>query len=286
MRIAYFTAGTVGAGHLVRGLAIRRGLERAGFRGSYRMFGPGIPIPLIERVPYELVDIAAEELRERETASASGLARSLAAWAPDLLLIDLFWAPLHHIVGELDCPAWLLVRKCPDQWFVGPSFFRFDAARYEHIIATEPLDHWIITDMIDPVVICNRNEREPKNALRELLEVPRGETLTVVAHAGNPGEIETVDVPRRDGETVVTASLHRDELPFPLAAWLHGADRIVAAGGYNTFWEARTLGYFERTEWVTFERVIDNQKWRLATCSEWTPEGNGADQLAAWMLEG
>ncbi len=286
MRIAYFTAGTHGAGHVVRGIAIHRGLERAGFSGEYRMFGPRVPFPLIERIPYEIVDVSTDKLKERETALASGLATTLLDWKPDLLLIDLFWAPLHYIVEEIICPAWLLIRRCPDQWFVGPSFFRFDPERYDMIIATEPLDHWLITDMLDPIVICNRDERAPRGALKEHLEVPRGRALVVVAHAGNPGEVEQIGIEPFPDDFVVTYSMHEDRAPFPLAAWLWGADAVVAAGGYNSFWEAKTLGYFDRTEWVTFPRVIDNQRWRLSTCSDWTPEGNGADQLANWILSG
>ena len=43
MRIAYFTGGTAGAGHVVRGIAIGRALVRAGYQGEMRLFVPVEP---------------------------------------------------------------------------------------------------------------------------------------------------------------------------------------------------------------------------------------------------
>jgi hypothetical protein len=53
MRIAYVTGGTVGAGHLVRGVAVGRALGRAGIDATYRMFGPALPFPVAPRLGYE-----------------------------------------------------------------------------------------------------------------------------------------------------------------------------------------------------------------------------------------
>ena len=46
MKIGFFTAGTIGAGHLLRGMALERGLRRAGFGGEFRMFGPPEAFPM------------------------------------------------------------------------------------------------------------------------------------------------------------------------------------------------------------------------------------------------
>ncbi|HXU45311.1 MAG TPA: hypothetical protein VN783_07285, partial [Thermoanaerobaculia bacterium] len=121
MNIAYFTAGNIGAGHLVRALAIRRGLLRAGFRGSFRIFGPPLPFPVARTIP-EVEEIAVQGDRsygDRFLAPASPLAARLHAFAPDLLLVDLFWAPVYWILPALPCPAWLLLRLCPPVWLEG-----------------------------------------------------------------------------------------------------------------------------------------------------------------------
>src|SRR6185295_16051983 len=112
VNIAYFTAGNIGAGHLVRALAIRRGLLRAGFHGSFRIFGPPLPFPAARGIP-DVEEIAVQGDRsygDRFLAPASPLAARLHAFAPDLLLVDLFWAPVYWILPALPCPAWLLLR--------------------------------------------------------------------------------------------------------------------------------------------------------------------------------
>jgi hypothetical protein len=130
VKVAYFTGGTVGAGHLVRGLAIGRGLARAGFAGEYRMLGPALPFPVARSSSgYETVEIQNDRtLRDRHLAQMSGLAQRLQALSPDLLLVDLFWAPLYWVLPSLSCEAWLLVRTCPPVWLQGPPDMPFRKA--------------------------------------------------------------------------------------------------------------------------------------------------------------
>jgi hypothetical protein len=73
---------------------------------------------------------------------------------------------------------------------------------------------------------------------------------------------------------------------FPAAPWLADADRIVTGAGYNAFWEARWLGYAGRTEFHALPRRIDNQAWRLEFCRSHPMARNGADTLAAMVLNG
>src|SRR5690606_10019649 len=102
VRVAFFTAGTLGAGHLVRGRAIGRALARAGFRGSYRMFGPAGPPARFSAAArggcYEEVAIEERVLLDPVLARESPLARALEAFSPDVLLVDMFWAPLGNIL--------------------------------------------------------------------------------------------------------------------------------------------------------------------------------------------
>ncbi len=141
MKIAYFTAGTVGAGHTLRGLAIRRGLLRQGFGGEIRAFGPEVPFPAARQaLDREVVTIEGDRTyQNRLLAPVSPLAQGLRAYAPDLLLVDLFWAPLYWILPTLSCPAWLLLRLAPPIWLEGPPGVPFRPEPFERIIAIEPL---------------------------------------------------------------------------------------------------------------------------------------------------
>ncbi|MFY9826792.1 MAG: hypothetical protein WAM82_35890 [Thermoanaerobaculia bacterium] len=286
MKVAYFTAGTVGVGHLVRGLAIGRGLSRAGFEGDYRIFGPELPFPAAQGlVGYETVAVETDALlRDRQLAQTSRLAGQLREYSPDLLLVDMFWAPLRWFLSGLPCEAWLLVRICPPHWLAGPPGMPFEPAQYARIVAVEPMPERGQREAIDPVVICNPEECRPPGALRERLGIPSGRPVNVVLQAGRRGESGQLE--RLAGEGAVVLDLFDPEAPFPAAEWLGGADRIAAGAGYNAFWESRWLGYYERTQWLAFPRSIDDQALRLELGRGARPRDNGADILARWLLQG
>ena len=284
MRVAYFTGGTVGAGHLVRGIAIGRGLRRAGFDGPYRMFGPALPFALAEqRRDYDVVEIRDDEaLRSRSLAAGSEIAGRLARFRPDLLLVDLFWAPLYWVLPQLGCLSWLLLRLCPEHWLEGPSDTPFDPAAYDRIIAIEPLAYQTTDSALDPIVVANPAECRPAGALRARCGGAADEPLEVVLHAGQPGEIRALRRAARQPSPVVL-DLRQSAALFPAAEWLSGADRIISGAGYNAYWEARWLGYAERTTFVPMPRTIDDQALRVAACGEYVMRENGADTLARWI---
>ncbi len=294
-RIVYFTAGTVGAGHSARGLAIERALRRAGSAATFATVGPrGAPL-LAERPHHHPVTVDPTELAHPERARSSELARTLDALAPDVLLVDLFWAPLRHLLPRPGCEAWLLVRRAGPDWFRGPPGLPFEPGGFTRVLGIEPgLDATAIDETIPPVVTVTPDERKEAHALHDALGVPRGERLRVVHHAGEAGEWRTlievvgerpvhVIVPgpqERQVDVPAGVVLHDGRSLFPLAAWLPGATQLASGAGYNAFWEARTLSYFDRTAFVPFRRAIDDQAWRLRACRGEMPRGNGADVLA------
>ncbi len=280
MRVAYFTAGTVGAGHLVRGHAIGRALARQGFTGTYRAFGPPVPYPVAATVTSRPVTIDAAELRDPARAAGSELAAALTEFQPDLLLVDMFWAPVRHVLPRLGCEAWLLLRTCPRTWFDGPPDTRFEPRLFRRTIGIEPFRHAVIRESVDPVVVCNPEECRPPGALREHFGIAADRPLTAVMHAGLAGELAQL----ASADAAVRLDLFADGALFPVAEWLPGADRILCAAGYNAFWEARWLGYAERTSFTPLPRKIDDQGWRVTNCSHHPMRANGADTLAASIL--
>jgi hypothetical protein len=283
LKIAYFTAGTIGAGHLVRGLAIERALARAGFAGEYRMFGPQRPFPVVDRPTHQVVPLLPAQLTDPRRARISDLALALHRYCPDLLIVDMFWAPLRHILPLPECECWLIVRHCPPVWFIGPPRTPFAPEQFDRIIAIEPSTHAVVQEHIDPIVIANPDECRPRSALRERLRVPREERLVAVVHAGIGGECERLLRLAETG-TPCVFNLFREDALFPIAEWLGGADVILAGAGYNTFWEAHWLGYAKHTRFTAFQRAMDNQEWRLATCAGTVMHANGADTLAHAIL--
>lgn len=284
MRIAYFTGGDVGAGHLMRGVAVGRALSRAGIDAEYRMFGPQLRFPVLPTLDYEVVELVPNELRNAALAPVSALGRALTAYAPDLLICDLYWAPLRHLLLPPDCERWLLIRSCPPVWFTGPADARFNPRRFDRIIGIEPIDHDVLTEHIDPVVVCNPDECRPRGSLRSFFGVAPEDPLTVITHAGIPGEIDTLA--DAASSSVIRCDLLGDAALFPLAEWLGDADEVIAGAGYNSFWEAHWLGWAPRTTFTPFPRKIDDQAWRIETCGSYPMRANGADTLAAWIRSG
>ncbi|HSO31059.1 MAG TPA: hypothetical protein VLT33_01050 [Labilithrix sp.] len=286
MRVAFFTAGSRGAGHRARGIALRRALGRAGFSGELALFGPAQPFGATLDEGWETVEIRADLLGSAETARATDLGARLAAFAPDLLVVDMFWAPLRHLLPLRGCECWLLLRSSPPAWLEGPAGAPFDAMQYARIIAIEPISSTALTDRIDPVVIVNPEEREPQGALRRRLGVREDQRLVGVMHAGNAGEHASLVPAMGRSEVVASFDLHERDGLFPIAAWLGDCDALHCGAGYNSYWEARWLGYAARTSFTPFTRVNDDQRWRLSRGDRYPMGANGADTLARWIARG
>jgi len=292
VRIAFFTAGTHGAGHRARGIALGRALARAGFAGEYRMFGPAPAIavsrdfPALPTADWEEIEIDASRLGSPDPARGTELARRLVAFAPDVLVVDMFWAPLRHILPIAGCEAWLLLRSMPDAWLDGPPGAKFDLMQFARIISIEPIASTAVTHAVDPVVVVNREECQPRGALRSRLGIATEQRLVAVMHAGLPGETSELVPAARAGEAVVTFDLRDPGAIFPLAEWIGDADELHSFAGYNAYWEARWLGHAGRTTFRAKLRRNDDQAWRVAKCDRYVMRANGADTIAGWLVRG
>lgn len=289
-RIAFVTGGGVGAGHFARGVAIERALRRRSTDFELRMFSDRLPYRAETRsrawveLPFDPT-----EMRDPGRARRSALARALEDFAPDLLLVDFFWAHVHRLLPLAGCRTWLLVRWAPRGWLEGVPGLERDARLFERTIAIEPATGLVTDDEIPPIVIANPSELRPSSALRERFAVPDGRPLVLVAQAGQPGEYDELAAlaKRRFPDAfVIGQTLFDADALFPVADWLGGADIIVGGAGYNTFWETRWLGLADRAHLYAFPRSIDDQAWRLVTHHRRAMKDNGADVLAGMILAG
>jgi hypothetical protein len=256
-----------------------------------RLFGPALPFAAAAQGGYQPVAIEPLLLRDRARAQESALAAALRGFAPDLLVADCYWAPLAHLLPLPGCEAWLLARWLPATWFSGPPEARFEPRRYRKILAIEPHRVPHATGLVPPVVICNPGEARPPGSLRAHLGVPSGQRLRVVAHAGLPGEAQTLAAGAGangapGGTFSAVLSLHDADALFPLAEWLGDADEVVSAAGYNSYWEARWMGTTARTRFTALDRQRPEQEWRLRACGGVSMRDNGADVLAAMITAG
>jgi hypothetical protein len=187
----------------------------------------------------------------------------------------------------LPCPAWLLLRSVPPAWLVGPKEARFDARRYARVLAIEPAPGLERFEAIDPIVVVDRNERASRASLAARLGVGPAEPLQVIARGGLDSDAAILaEAAARRGGRWHHLDLHDDDAPFPAAPLLAAADAVVAAPGYNTFWESRLLGFSPRTTWVPIRRALDDAAWRASLPDDVIPRDNGADTLVRLLRRG
>ncbi len=287
MRVVFITAGTHGAGHVVRAAAIKRALLRTmSTRVRFDVAAPASSFLRLVGDAGHVISVDPAVLRDPRTAAHSDVARVLAELQPDLVIIDVFWVPLVFV--PLPCPAWLLLRSVPPAWLVGPKEARFDAGRYERVFAIEPAPGLERFEALPPVVVAGAADVvvDPRAALAQRLGVDADDPLNVIVRGGLPSDAALLE----DAAQGVHAGtwhhfdLHDDHAPFPVAPLLMGADRVVAAPGYNTFWESRLLGFDARTTWVPIKRTLDDASWRATLPATVRFADNGADALAQLLV--
>jgi hypothetical protein len=286
MRVAFYTSGEIGGGHLARALAVKRGLERRGSACTFRVFYSRLPLRPPPELDITVLTTPIAALRDEALAKTSDVARALRDFAPELLLVDLAWRDLSHILPLPGVEAWLLLRWCPPEYLRGPFNRAFRPELYTRIVGIEPTVRVEVTDRIDPVVVCNPDECRSRAELRARFGLAADAAVTFIVQAGLPGECDELvryERERGSGHALVIASLHDPEPLFPVAPWLPGADRIVGGAGYNLFWETHWLGLRARTELHAFRRGIDDQTPRLNLTPSYAMKENGADTLARWI---
>lgn len=286
-QILYVTAGTHGAGHVARGVALGRALDATGAAHVYRIVAPPGPFGSIAGAWFTPVEIDPRALASPSSAATSALATAIVGATPDVIVIDLFWAPLYHIA--LPAPAWLLLRSVPPVWLEGPAQARFDAAKYAHILAIEPapgldrFERW-------PAIVCAATDGVTyrRDVLCDRLGCWPGRPLRLRVQSGVEGDAPLLlnEALARWGEpgTAVTLDLQPDLFPLgPWLATLEPDDAIVAGAGYNLFWETRRYAVSARVHWVPLPRRIDAQGDRVAFGARPYPT-DGAARLAEALL--
>jgi hypothetical protein len=292
VKVTFFSAGSHGAGHVTRAWALQQALARQAPQVAFTALLP--PSPFLHRLgdAGRAVEIDHAALLTKETAATSPLARAIADSAPDIVLVDMFWAPLACI--QLPCPVWLMLRSVPPVWLVGPREVPFDSSRYARILAIEPAPALSAFEATPPVVATTTatppfalSRHASRAALAALMGVSAEAPIRVVVSSGLQGDRPVLEAESlRQGGHWHSFDGLADDAVFPISPLLTGADAIIAAPGYNTFWESRLLGFDDRCTFVPIKRTIDNTDWRAALPSSVRFDENGADVIARMLVRG
>ncbi len=292
MRVLYYTGGRTGSGYIVEGLSIAEALRRASAGCEYSILCVkddfarlaarfGVPIDVI--APEDEVALGLDRCRD------SALYRAIDAARPDVLIVDINWPHLDAFLRDLPCRKVYLTRQIDPRTFRFRTHYRdysFRPSDWDLVLRTEPgFDLPFPSEFVEPLVIRNRDEILTREAARADLGLPGGDRACLFAFNGKTGEgaeaWKSFDYLEGEGWTVVRSDNRAGGL-FPAVDWYNAFDLVVCGAGYNAFWEAR---YFRKEAFfVPFPRRFESQERRVALCSDYEFEENGADQLVRRIL--
>jgi len=298
LRVAFVSpAMGQGGGHLSRAIAVWRALVRSSVPHHFQVWSGEVPPWLVEAAPFALnsAPLVGAELLRRETACTTAFAASLAAFRPDVVLVDTVWLPVQETVRALELPSWLMLRWVPPVWLRGPRGAPFDASTWSRVIAIEPWPYHLSVPGVDieevsPVVTSNPDECVAPGALHGRLGLDQEVDIALIAQTGADAEVDHIRaraLTRASSAHFVTLTLRDPTRALvPLAPWLREPIAIWGGCGYNLYWECRWMGVDSRATLTPLDRNNDNQRWRADACRAIEMRANGADELVAQLRAG
>jgi hypothetical protein len=203
---------------------------------------------------------------------------------PDLVVVDGVWVLFYPIFNDFPFKKILLIRHVPNKWLSVPlpngRDIQINPGDYDLAFNVEP--NFYIPGFIDlnPLIVKNHDEIYTRQRARQLLEVPEGKKLCVVAHNGLKGELDKLLKKTRDISPdyhLYTTTNRKGEGLFPLADYANAIDLLIGSVGYSLFYESIYFNIPAR--YKIFTRDKEDVRWRLKTNSNYTFTENGADQI-------
>ncbi|MCX7024733.1 MAG: hypothetical protein NT080_08960 [Spirochaetes bacterium] len=292
MRVVYFTSGITASGHIVRGIAVGLGLRRSGLACDFTILHPASPFgELCSRMglAHEAFEPEDESALLGKDHASSALYRAFMRLSPDVLVVDLHWAPLHAFIRELRCRKIFMCRQVHPRFFAfdlstGPISFRPDD--WDEIFAIEPWETPFPMRRIDPIVMRNPDEIPSREVAREKLGLPQTGNAFMLALNAHDGDFDaarkTYSYLEDEGWSSVYTTNYRDGL-FPAVDWFNAVDLVVCGAGYNSFWESVFFG--KETLYLPQNAVYEDAWLRLDGCLDYEFKENGADTLARIIVD-
>lgn|GEM_PF-370577 len=292
VRVLFCSSGVAGSGHVALGLSLGNALRRRARAGraaeaEYRLVCVDSPFaPLASRLGFDIVTVPPEGEAELGPGAYEGSAlyRAIVDYAPDLLVVDLFWFPLDSFIASLPCRKVLLIRQVDPRFFTLPlrdRELRLRPGDYDLVLRTEPcFETPFPSEEIDPIIILDRGEIMGRDEALADLGLAPDERACLFAFNGAEGEgalaWKSFSYLEDEGWRVVRSDNRSGGL-FPAARWFNAFDLVVCGAGYSAFWEARYFG--KEACFVPYPRRFEDQGRRVALFSDYTPTANGADKL-------
>ena len=287
MKVVYYTPGLTGWGRVVIGISIGNALKRKGVECEYIILSNKDT----SRITGDIKNIVTPFEDDKQLSAinylSSVLYKTLAELKPDLLLVDLIWFTLFNFIDVLPCKKIFLCHQVDDGFFsmdYPDVKMQFNSRQYDFILGIEPFKTVIDMQMINPIVLKNRDEILNRDEVLTRLNLGGGRGVCLFSFNKNTGNFDHLIKKYsylEDIYDMVYAHKHKDGL-FPEVDYFNAFDFMVCSGGYNQFWEAV---YFNKE--AVFEPLPlthESQERRIAECQEFYFNENGADQLVDIMM--
>jgi hypothetical protein len=219
----------------------------------------------------------------KKNCHKSLLYKTLSKLKPDVLLVDHQWFMIYNFIEEVKCKKIYLTDAVYDSHFKIPlpeHDLIFNKEQYDRVLAIEPFMNNMHLEMINPLIVRNRDEIFARKKALELLDLDETKKTALYAFSGHPGDYERFIAKysylEKEGYQVVNASIYKENL-FPLVDYFNAFDFIVSGAGYNQVWE---INYFsKKAVFETTHQRFWDQSLRIKEYQKFHFEENGADQL-------
>jgi hypothetical protein len=282
MKIVYYTSGITGAGRLVLGMSIGNALIRKGIRCDYTI----VHTSPVQHLAGDFHNIKIPLENEIELSAknyhTSVLYKTLTKLRPDILIVNHMWFAIVNFSNELKCKKIYLSDHAYDRHFKMPlpeGELVFNKDQYDRVLAIEPFTSFMPMEMINPLVIRNRDEILTREKALDRLDIDGLRKVALYSFSGNPGDyeenLEKYSYLEKEYD-VLRLSLYGDYL-FPVVDYYNAFDLIVCGGGYNNVWAAV---YFDKKAiFEPAQLLFSNHEIRIKASENFRFDINGADQL-------
>lgn len=298
LRALFLANDGLGAGHVVRTLAVARALDRLSLERGIELSAllstssladellASQSLPIVRVPPSSACGDAGLSSHEYQRLAAGVLKGAIEGFSPDVLVVDTFPSGPHlELRGALrEVPCRVLIRRTVRYEASKAPEIGAGLSHYQRIIVPDdptPLPLWGLETVearcvrVLPITAIERGEMLTREQARAMLGLPSGKVALVVAGGG--GDVEAARqlsalVPSlvRRGYVVVWARgpLSREAAPLgsielrrcPIGPFLMAFDVAVSCAGYNSAHELAKAGV--PTLLVPRARPFDDQEGR------------------------
>lgn len=288
MRIVFYTSGLNGIGRIALAISIGNALKRKEIKCKYTVVHSSLFGYLLGDIDQKRLPLENDLELSVEHYHKSLLYKTLTGLKPDIIIVDHMWFTVYNFIKTIRCKKIYITDGVYDSHFKIPltgGELIFQKSHYDRVLAIEPFKCEFVNDMINPLIMHNRDEILTREKSLNVLNLDPGKKIALYAFSGHPGDYERYldkySYLEKEGFQIVHASIYKDSV-FPLIDYFNAFDFIVSGAGYNQVWEIR---YFKKNAIFepTHQRFWD-QSLRLKEYVRFHFDENGADQLVDMLM--